>query len=320
MTYATALKNTRQNILWGGEIEITAIQQEFERPIVVIRSDANPLIYDNGYQSDPIFILYNGANHYDAFNLTGELTGREILQNIQQAMSAGQSVTYNNSIQQQTTANQSTQTAASNHRVLRKRKQVRDQDGKRVTRAVTASDIKRPKLDAANIMVKSGDQEIKFGDTRPRTKIGPQGDHITAYALFQHLAMKRCKGLSKEESIRMIAHLIDVHFPEDSDDKRHDVQAIIDKIKGHFSEGFSDPDFIEAVRGYLPPELAEKSEKSFLIANDSILEKALSDIAVFYLMGMNSRYLVSVPQEGNIAPPDGEAARVKNAITALSQM
>lgn len=86
---------------WGGALEIEAIQRATGRPIIIIRSDTNPNIPDNiaEYNTPPIFVYYNGIDHYDAFITEGDADPNTILGNIQEAMQAGSQVTYKRAAQ-----------------------------------------------------------------------------------------------------------------------------------------------------------------------------------------------------------------------------
>jgi hypothetical protein len=82
---------------WGDAIEIEVIQRLTRSPIIIIQPNGNPVMPDklDTYKNDPIFIYYNGVDHYDAFIVRGDNKPREILNNIRQAVQSGQSVTFN---------------------------------------------------------------------------------------------------------------------------------------------------------------------------------------------------------------------------------
>lgn len=92
--YIEAIRNTNE---WGGNIEIQIIQKVTDRPIIIIRPDANPIIPDDlqRYKGDPIFVYYNGHTHYDAFMLKDDKCPSEVLANIQFQLQQGQRVVYN---------------------------------------------------------------------------------------------------------------------------------------------------------------------------------------------------------------------------------
>lgn len=71
---------------WGGRVEICALMRILNRPIVVITNIDNRAVFYNkrdceAYRNEPIFIYYNGVDHYDSLQLTKgfENRGREIL-------------------------------------------------------------------------------------------------------------------------------------------------------------------------------------------------------------------------------------------------
>ena len=92
-SYIQAMRDGKE---WGDQIEIEIIQRITNRPVIIIRPDANPTIPDNLalYQKDPIFIYYNGHNHYDAFIIEGSISSKKILANIQTHLVEGKLVTY----------------------------------------------------------------------------------------------------------------------------------------------------------------------------------------------------------------------------------
>ena len=82
---------------WADHIEIEAIQCVTKRPIIIIRPDANPTIPDNinGYYREPIFIYYNGSDHYDTFVVRSGFDSRECLRNIQSLIQQGEDLRFN---------------------------------------------------------------------------------------------------------------------------------------------------------------------------------------------------------------------------------
>ena len=95
------IKAVSNGAAWGSHIEIYAIQRITNRPIIIIKSDANPIIPDDlvDYNGDPIFIYHNGANHYDAFALRPGYDAKEILKRIQKYMKQDANLTFNPKIQ-----------------------------------------------------------------------------------------------------------------------------------------------------------------------------------------------------------------------------
>jgi len=76
--YITAVRSGKQ---WADHLEIEILMRIFQRPIVIINPD---LTIDNQeviqrFDNEPIFVRYNGVDHYDAYVLDGSLTGREII-------------------------------------------------------------------------------------------------------------------------------------------------------------------------------------------------------------------------------------------------
>lgn len=78
--YLQALRNGTE---WADNLEISILMKLLDRPIVIIGSDGKIRnLTDLKGEGDPIFVYYNGHNHYDGLILTGEKTGREIFKTI----------------------------------------------------------------------------------------------------------------------------------------------------------------------------------------------------------------------------------------------
>lgn len=72
---------------WADEIAIAALSKILNRPIVVVEGSKNslkikPPIHGEKQQGDPIFVHYNGTNHYNALIVQPNHTGRKILQQL----------------------------------------------------------------------------------------------------------------------------------------------------------------------------------------------------------------------------------------------
>ncbi len=90
------IESIRNEAEWGGHIEIESIQRITDHPIIIIRPDSNPNIPDNltKYPNTPIFLYYNGVDHYDAFTVEPENDARTILKAIQTEIVQGRGVTF----------------------------------------------------------------------------------------------------------------------------------------------------------------------------------------------------------------------------------
>ena len=86
LDYAKKVAGTNE---YADERAIRALQQQLERPIVIIRKDAQPTILDNDFDGEPIFLYYNGVNHYDGFLLNSDANGSEVLNKIRAAIADG---------------------------------------------------------------------------------------------------------------------------------------------------------------------------------------------------------------------------------------
>lgn len=65
--YIESIRNGKE---WADNIEIEVLMRVLERPIIVIGPDLkirNQEVLEKRFHREPIFVLYNGNNHYDAF-------------------------------------------------------------------------------------------------------------------------------------------------------------------------------------------------------------------------------------------------------------
>src|SRR5690606_4148876 len=65
------LEDVRAGKEWGDNLEIAVLMQVFNRPIIVIDDHAQIRkgLNHEGYKGEPIFVHYNGHNHYNAYLL-----------------------------------------------------------------------------------------------------------------------------------------------------------------------------------------------------------------------------------------------------------
>ena len=85
-TVGNYVKSLRAGIEWADNIELVILMKIFKRPIVVIGPDGKirnsvDLV---GQEGEPIFVFYNGHNHYDAYTVLSEYKDRtgEILDHL----------------------------------------------------------------------------------------------------------------------------------------------------------------------------------------------------------------------------------------------
>jgi len=74
------IEDVRRGVEWGDNLEIMVLMKVLNRPIFVIGPDGRlrERVDTTVYTGEPIFIYYNGHNHYDAYVLDGTKTGIEL--------------------------------------------------------------------------------------------------------------------------------------------------------------------------------------------------------------------------------------------------
>lgn len=67
--------------VWADQLEMQVLQRLLDRPVIVIRPNNEPLIPDHldRFGGSPIFVYYNGLNHYDALTVAPGFHADEIL-------------------------------------------------------------------------------------------------------------------------------------------------------------------------------------------------------------------------------------------------
>lgn len=95
-TFDQHIADIRSGEEWGTHIEIEAIARIYQRPIVIIRPDANPTISDNVAQlpGAPIFLYYNQNIHYDLFTVQDGYDARAILATMQAQIAQQDLITF----------------------------------------------------------------------------------------------------------------------------------------------------------------------------------------------------------------------------------
>lgn len=89
--FSEYIENIRNGNEWGDNLAIFWVQQFEKRPLIIIRSDSDPIMPNDEelrtlYTGEPIFLYYNARDHYDVFFVREGYDGRQILADIQAAV------------------------------------------------------------------------------------------------------------------------------------------------------------------------------------------------------------------------------------------
>jgi OTU-like cysteine protease len=78
------INDVREGVEWASHVEIEILMRLLDRPIMVIDPNGSLRNADDQerFNGEPIFVYYNGHNHYDALLLTGEKESRAILNDL----------------------------------------------------------------------------------------------------------------------------------------------------------------------------------------------------------------------------------------------
>lgn len=79
--YINAVRNSRE---WADNIEIEVLMRVLNRPILIIGADGQLINLNDKerFADEPIFVYYNGIDHYDALTLKPGLTAQTVLANL----------------------------------------------------------------------------------------------------------------------------------------------------------------------------------------------------------------------------------------------
>lgn len=173
-----------------------------------------------------------------------------------------------------------------------------------------------------------------FGVSGRSSAIGKQGDHTSAYALFEHTMkniVKRCDEKKGDKSIKKM--LKEVRILIDSiPEKKEEKEALTNYLSKQYETirgdgGLGSEKYIKEHENELKIAGISDSRKTKLrrlISNEKLAYRARIDSLIkpmvkFYLSHRNQQQYTCFPTEGNIRPPDGEGDRVKTAIKSLSE-
>lgn len=157
--------------------------------------------------------------------------------------------------------------------------------------------------------------------SRPPSNTGSnQGDHTTAYALFQefcrNLAVKDCVDAASKVMLRYTTMKLQIDGKIDVAIKNK-IESEYDKVQDLLQDAvrrmITTAD-MKIILGNLDDPLKSKTLLALKENNRSIFNKVVSDTSSLYLTLRNKLPYTSFPQEGNILPPSGEGSRVALAL------
>lgn len=160
-----------------------------------------------------------------------------------------------------------------------------------------------------------------MGSSRPRTNIGPQGDHVTAFALIKDLAVQITKGMKLDDAIMVMMFIIDHHAYDNVQDPVtiDAIQNIFDRVKYMQQTGMSEEEIALTV-SCVPSELQEKVLATLQRGNQSLLADICNQLIAHFITQRNKRAHTAYPTQGNMLPPEGESTRIYNALNYLNEL
>jgi hypothetical protein len=80
------IQGIRHGTEWAGNAEIEILMRVFGRPIIIISMNGGIRNLDTlqRFHGDPIYVFYNGHNHYDGFLRIPKISNEVILANLRQ--------------------------------------------------------------------------------------------------------------------------------------------------------------------------------------------------------------------------------------------
>lgn len=180
---------------------------------------------------------------------------------------------------------------------------------------------------------------LTFAD-RPRTEIGPQGDHVTAYDLFKEIIRQVSEKDPLEafiriaNTLRLLQQSLNKYielFSEEIDNSKQEgikskekeinnaIDAIFSDIKKVSLNAITEEEIKKTIQRTPELELQSKLSNALPKYNQILFDTIATQADNIFLFIRNRLKYVSFPREGNVEPPPGEPARVKGAIKTLRE-
>lgn len=174
-------------------------------------------------------------------------------------------------------------------------------------------------------------EDFFLSNDRPRTNIGPQGDHATAYALFKEFI----RGLEGEDPIVMVSQLVTIFSNTDNTRKylaffgeelTEEEKALLETTRQNqdariqatliriteISAKFLTSTDITSIVDAIPVELKQKTKYALLEFNQSKLDEIVAELSNEYLLLRNRQKYASFTRENSISPDANEGVRERH--------
>jgi len=176
--------------------------------------------------------------------------------------------------------------------------------------------------------------EVYLANDRPRTNIGQQGDHVTAYSLFKEFIRTLETDDPNKMLLRLAAIIDDINgradiylsmFRQDMSREEIDsltkqkkettekIEAVFVKIHSLNSKMLTNEQIFD-VLSKTPDNLKDITRKALINSNQSFLDEMVTEIINIYLEMRNKQIYASFPREGNKPPKDDESTVVRIAL------
>lgn len=210
---------------------------------------------------------------------------------------------------------------------------------KRIMPRTPETPMRRTKSESAKV-VKG---QFNTGGQRGRTEIGPQGEHVSSYTLFEELVYSSCEGFGRSEALKNLhnafkslglnkEYLYEIEtitekFIDDIFDKnqRENVMNIIqlfneDKVRSKLLESPDLSEFHEDIKNIDTVQDLEKVRNEFRQSNKSAIYNLLDEIMNVYLTKANKIMHASFPKESlPDNPKTGSEKESKNNLRYINQ-
>ncbi len=156
---------------------------------------------------------------------------------------------------------------------------------------------------------------------RKRTVMGPQGAHVSAYALFQEIVVAGIAGLPMEDAVRVVAFILDSYG------SNRDVQKAIDAAQNRIGDIHSKINKLEFL--FMGEHSLKEPERSHLIdvivdGYDAQLKSIVGDLITTHLALRNHLDFVTFPEEFNFPltkeEKDREGSKIQSALNFLRNL
>ena len=158
---------------------------------------------------------------------------------------------------------------------------------------------------------------------RPRTAVGPQVDHTTAYALFEYILKEAVVNKPIDAAVGCVIKAVEYM---QSSEQRFDIDEIFTSFKNETQvmyDAILKQEELQNIQNSSDHTVAALYEKIVTLRNTTVqvyLSRLIECLANRFLTYRNQLAFVSFPREGSLSADKDEGAKIKTAIQSLKAL